>query len=180
MKMLLFCAAVAGFFSLALVAAGAPEVRPDAGGDSLKGRVFGTPKPVDIRSETLTVFHKDRYGIFKGKVVADRKDVQLYCDELRAEYDEGGQVQRLVCSGKVRVIMGHKEARGAKAVFENEKELITMTGDPMLIDGEDVMKGEIVYFNLADDTVQVEKPIGRYRTKPGQTAPGQGPPAKGK
>ena len=139
---------------------------PDAGGDSLKGQIFGESKPIDITSDTLKVFHKDHYALFTGHVVADRKDWKLHCEELRTEYDERGLVERLICNGKVLVVMGQKEARGDKAVFDNKHDLITITGNPSLKDGEDQMKGEIVLFNLADDTVHIEKPIVIYKTKP--------------
>lgn len=145
---------------------------PDAGGDSLKGRIFGEAKPIDIKSDALKVFHKEHYGLFTGNVVADRGDVQLYCQELRTEYDEKGQVERLICAGKVRVVMGQKETTGAKAVFENTRDLITVSGDPVLKDGDDYMRGELVIFNLADDTVQVDKPRGKVTMKPRDEKPG--------
>jgi lipopolysaccharide export system protein LptA len=152
--------------ALALLVALAPQDRPDAGPDSLKGQIFQESKPVDIRSDSLKIFHKDRYGLFTGHVVADRKDVQLHCDELRAEYDEKGLVERLICDGSVRVLMGQKEARGRKAVLSNVEEIITLTGDPSLKDGDDFMQGEVVVFDLAKDTVQIEKPRGKYKTRP--------------
>jgi lipopolysaccharide export system protein LptA len=160
-----------------LLVALAPQDRPDAGPDSLKGQIFQESKPVDIRSDSLKIFHKERYGMFSGHVVADRRDVQLHCDELRAEYDEKGLVERLICNGNVRVVMGRKEAQGRKAVMSNVEELITITGDPSLKDGEDFMQGEVVVFDLARDTVQVEKPRGKYKTRPREEKPGA-PPAK--
>jgi lipopolysaccharide export system protein LptA len=152
--------------------AGTPAARPDAGADSLKGKIFGEAKPIDIKSDSLKVFHKEHYGMFTGNVVADRRDVQLFCRELRAEYDEKGQVERLICNGNVRVVMGQKETTGAKAVFENTKDLITVSGDPVLKDGDDHMRGDLVIFNLADDTVQVDKPRGKVTMKPRDEKPG--------
>lgn len=157
---------------------GAPGGTPDAGGDSLKGQIFGESKPIDITSDSLKVFHKDHYALFTGHVVADRKDWKLHCDELRTEYDARGLVDRLICNGKVLVLMGQKEARGDKAVFDNKNEIITITGNPSLKDGEDQMAGEIVMFNLADDTVQIEKPRGIYKTKPKDDKAGLPAPQK--
>ena len=167
-NMYLFLFAVPAL-SLAVCTATAEE--QGKGGDSLKGKIFGDSKPVDIRSEKLKVFHRDRYAVFSGNVVADRSDVQLFCDELRAEYDEKGLIERLICSGNVKVLMGTKEAHGREAVFDNRTEVVTITGDPWLKDGEDIMRGEIIFFGLADDTVDVEKPHGKYRMKPKSEKP---------
>lgn len=184
-KSLMAAAAAAIILVLIVPAAGQGVVKPpvpskgsdagvkaDGGGDSLKGQIFQDSKPIDIRSDALKVFHKERYGLFNGHVVADRKDVQLHCDELRAEYDEKGMVEQLICSGKVLVVMGQKEARGEKAVFDNRKDIITITGNPSMKDGENHMKGDVVYFNLEDDTVQIEKPQGIYKTRPRDDKPG--------
>ncbi|MBI5529220.1 MAG: hypothetical protein HY897_23085 [Deltaproteobacteria bacterium] len=146
--------------------------RPDAGADSLKGKIFGETKPIDIKSDSLKVFHKEHYGMFTGNVVADRGDVRLHCVELRAEYDGKGQVERLTCSGNVRVLMGRKEATGAQAVFENTKDVITISGEPALRDGEDFMRGKLVIFNLVEDTVQVDEPRGKVTAKPRDEKPG--------
>ena len=156
----------------------APAGTPDAGADSLKGQIFGEAKPIDITSDSLKVFHKDHYALFTGHVVADRKDWKLHCEELRTEYDARGLVDRLICNGKVLVVMGQKEARGDKAVFDNKHDVITITGSPTMKDGEDFMEGEIVVFNLADDTVQIEKPRGKYKTKPKDEKAGPAAPLK--
>jgi lipopolysaccharide transport protein LptA len=133
---------------------------------SMKGKIFQASKPVDIKSDTLQVWHRERYGLFTGHVVADRGDVTLHCETLRADYDDAGEVEKLTCRGNVRVLMGRKEARGDLAVFDNAREKVTITGDPSLRDGDDVMRGEIIIFNLDDDTVNIEKPRGVYRMKP--------------
>jgi len=151
--------------------AASPAGTPDAGDSSLKGYIFQESKPIDITSDSLKVFHKDHYGLFTGHVVADRKDVKLHCEELRTEMDEKDLVERLICKGKVLIFMGQKEARGDKAVFDNKTDLITVTGNPSLKDGEDFMEGEIVLMNLTDDTVQIEKPRGKIKTKPKEEKP---------
>ena len=137
----------------------------DAAGGSLKQKIF-VPKPIDIRSDGLKVFHRDRYGVFSGNVRADRGDVQLFCDELKAFYDEAGAVKRLECRGRVLAVMGTKQARGGLAVYEADQDTVRITDNPVLSDGDDTMRGEVVIFNLGDDTVRIEKPRGRYQTSP--------------
>jgi lipopolysaccharide transport protein LptA len=158
--------ATAVFWAALTAASAVPaEGGRDGGSDSLKGKIFQQSRPIDIKSDTLKVFHRERYGLFNGHVSADRGDVKLFCDRLRADYDEKGLVEMLTCDGSARVVMGPKEASGDKAVFDNNRELVTITGSPSLRDGEDIMKGEIIYFNLGDDTVRIEKPQGVYRMK---------------
>src|SRR5262245_34331288 len=70
---------------LALSGLPAPAQTVDATAASKESK---TPQNVDIESETMEIFDKDKKAVFKGKVKAVRGKVTLTCETLNVTYTE--------------------------------------------------------------------------------------------
>ncbi|RMG18329.1 MAG: lipopolysaccharide transport periplasmic protein LptA [Deltaproteobacteria bacterium] len=129
---------------LALLPAAAP-----AGG--------GTLRPIDIDADTLVLQGKQSRAVFSGSVTVRRDDWTLTCDRLVVIYDESGHVTNLVATGSVKVVQGTRTLTAEEAHFDNQRELLTLKGKPTVVEGSNVLRGEVITYDLRRDEVRVEQ-----------------------
>lgn len=111
--------------------------------------------PIYITSDWLEVDQKKNTITYKGRVVTVQADMTLRSDVLTAFYDEGmKQMQQLVAEGKVNATQGTRVATGDKAVFDDKAKTVTLTGNPVMRQGNSQVSGtKIVYFIEQDRAV---------------------------
>jgi lipopolysaccharide export system protein LptA len=108
--------------------------------------------PTVITSESLTINKKENRAFFKGSVVAKREDMTVYADTMLVYYDEtGSRIKRLEADGNVKVIKGEKTIISQKAVYIAEDDSITFTGDPVAMDGKNMIKGDKIIYYISED-----------------------------
>ncbi len=127
---------------------------PDAG--SLKDQIREDKSPVEIKAKKLKIENKNRKATFSEDVIAVRSDMKMTCNQLTAYYTENGNVDRFECTGNVVLKKGEKNATSDKALYDNAKSLVTMTGNPYYSDGDNRFWGEIVEYDLDRDEVNVK------------------------
>jgi lipopolysaccharide transport protein LptA len=130
----------------------APSAPPFGFGD-LEG------EPLSIRSGTLDAREEEgaRTVTFRDDVRVTQGDLTLRADVLEAAYAAGEkQPRRLHAKGGVHVSQGEREARCREAVYRAHADEIVCRGAGRLRDGEDVIEGEEITFDLARRTVAVE------------------------
>ena len=136
------------------------------------------PAPLDLRSETLTVEHGRQRAIFGGGVVATRGDLTLECPEVVATYDARSQVKLVTCHGPVTAKQGDRQMTAQRGQFDNATGLLTLDGEPTLVEGARRLQGETLVYdaNLATaklTNVRGELPAAEAPDLPG--AAGRGP-----
>jgi len=108
--------------------------------------------PTVITSESLTINKKENRAFFKGSVVAKREDMTVYADTMLVYYDEtGSRIKRLEADGNVKVIKGEKTIISQKAVYIAEDDSIIFTGDPVAMDGKNMIKGDKIIYYISED-----------------------------
>jgi lipopolysaccharide export system protein LptA len=108
--------------------------------------------PTVITSESLTINKKENRAFFKGSVVAKREDMIVFADTMLVYYDEtGSRIKRLEADGNVKVIRGEKTIISQKAVYIAEDDSITFTGDPVAMDGKNMIKGDKIIYYISED-----------------------------
>jgi lipopolysaccharide export system protein LptA len=108
--------------------------------------------PTVITSESLTINKKENRAFFKGSVVAKREDMVVFADTMLVYYDEtGSRIKRLEADGNVKVIKGEKTIISQKAVYIAEDDSITFTGDPVAMDGKNMIKGDKIIYYISED-----------------------------
>ncbi len=116
-----------------------------------------TSQPIDITSDRVETFSKERLILFKGNVVARQKDVVIYADTIETKLlEEGKGIETVVADGNVKIQQGVRVGTGQKAVFYNLDRRVVLTGAPKVWEGENVVSGEEIIFNIDQNRVEVK------------------------
>jgi lipopolysaccharide export system protein LptA len=114
---------------------------------------------VDQKKNTIT---------YKGRVVTVQSEMTMRSETLTAYYDgEMKQMKQIVAEGKVNATQGNRVATGEKAVFDDKSKTVTLTGNPVMRQGNNQVSGaKVVYFvdqdkatAEGDDKVRVKATI---------------------
>ncbi|HEX4988486.1 MAG TPA: LptA/OstA family protein, partial [Candidatus Binatia bacterium] len=82
-------------------------------------------------------------------------DMTLRSETLTAEYTENmNQIKQIIAEGKVNVTQGNRVATGEKAVFDDQAKTVTLTGNPIMRQGNSQISGSrVIYFVEQDKAV---------------------------
>jgi lipopolysaccharide export system protein LptA len=134
-------------------------------------------EPLTVTADSLEYNYGTNVVVYTGEVVATQGAVRLRSDHLSvtferhedatgagADGDLGLQrLQDIVAVGRVRIEHGPRWATGEKAVFDQRRRTLVLTGDPVLHEGANEVAGERVVVYLDEDRSVVEG--GRRRVK---------------
>lgn len=190
--------------------------------NALQGFTRNQDKPVKIEAASLEVRERDKAAVFSGNVVVQQGDTTMRSRMLVVHYDADAkgdkgaakpagrkgagesaaprQIRRLEASGGVVVTTRDQTATGDSGVFETAKNTITMSGNVVLSQGQNILRGERLVVDLDSGVSRVEsgrgsggrvqglfvpnsegKPGGKSDAKPGgkpDGKPGAKPDAK--
>ena len=92
---------------------------------------------------------------YKGRVVTVQTDMTMRSETLTAYYDpEMKQMKQIVAEGKVNATQGNRVATGEKAVFDDKAKTVTLTGSPVMRQGNSQVSGvKIIYYIEQDKSV---------------------------
>lgn len=159
------------FFAAAAVAAVLALAGADAGAqqssgppNALQGFSKNRGQPVKIQAATLEVREKDKLATFTGDVHVVQGDTQLRSKVMVVFYEEepgkpampaaqpgpGGaqQIRRMEAKGGVVVTQKDQTAVGDTAEFEMQSNTVTLTGNVVVTQGQDVVKGHKLVVDL--------------------------------
>jgi lipopolysaccharide export system protein LptA len=122
--------------------------------------------PVDVTADQLEMIDAQHLAIYRGNVEAVQNGARLICDVLNVYFDgkaapgaapkpaapglavgpgggqDWGSVQKLVAEGHVFYVSQTQTVRGEHAVYDLDPDVITMTGDVVIVQGANVVKGD--------------------------------------
>jgi lipopolysaccharide export system protein LptA len=128
----------------------------------LAGIAGGNSGPVNIEAETLEVRDQENMAIFSGNVVVVQGDVTLRTARLRVDYEGGARqagqqtIKSLLAEGKVHVTSKDQVVTGDTATFDMATQMITVTGDVVLSQGKNVVRGPKLFVDLNTGRARVE------------------------
>lgn len=184
--LLLLPLSVAGAGELmAQVAAPKPaKTKPaDKAGDkgvpnALQGFSQNRDKPVNIEADSLEVREKDKQATFTGAVKVVQGDTTLKSRTLIVFYEEaakdgkkpaqntmpaaqpgpGGsrQISKLQAKGGVTVLQKDQTVTGGEALFDMKTNTVTLTGNVVLTQGENILRGDRLTVDLNSGVSRVE------------------------
>lgn len=126
--------------------------------DGLAGFSQQSDDPIEIEADELEVLDADNVAIFRGSVVVVQGTATLRTRELRVHYQAGGDgaigptsnqgLRLLEAMGAVEIRSEDQYAAGNTAEFDFVAEVITLTGDVLLQQGENIVRGQTLTVDL--------------------------------
>lgn len=108
--------------------------------------------PIVITAKTLIADNKNNVVVFEGGVVAKSKDMAIYSDRMEVFYaDSMGRITRILAQGNVKTVRNNQVIFSEEAIYSKEEEKIIFTGEPKVVDGENVVTGTEITYYLKED-----------------------------
>ena len=139
-------------------------------------------KPIDIEADLLEVDDKKKVAVFKGNVSATQGDFNIRASELLVTYTDtaktagtnkpppvkevaasplpggNGSIKQIDAKGKVLVTAkDNQTATSDWAIFEVEKQLVTLGGEVVVSRGTDTIKANRLVIDVATGLTRVEQ-----------------------
>ena len=116
---------------------------------------FNKKDPIYITADWMEVDQKKNSITYKGRVVTIQNEMTMRSETLTAYYDpEMKQMKQIVAEGKVNATQGNRVATGDKAVFDDKAKTVTLTGSPVMRQGNSQVSGvKVVYYIEQDKAV---------------------------
>lgn len=132
--------------------------------------------PIEITSDALEVHQAKHLAVFTGDVVAGQGTLRLTADRVEVSYagqdqapgtDQAagseaesdpatGVIREMTAKGDVFISNGSETAQGEQARYDVASGTITMTGNVVLTQGENVISGQRLSIDLDQGTGRVE------------------------
>lgn len=169
-RFIFFCAAVVWLFAAGLHATeeapAAAEPALLAGDGLLESFSLSADRgPVHIESAMLEFEYRTGLLTYRGDVKVSQADITLTSDRLTVLLDvkQSGRPREIVAEGNVRIVNGERVATGGRAVFDHEKQTITLSDSAVLRDGPNEVAGDRVVVFLDEQRSVVDGGGDRVR-----------------
>ena len=203
--MKLFVRSIAAFSVLTLLFGGStlaqPKNQQNGKGppNALQGFSQNRDEPVNIESNTLEVRDKDKVAVFSGDVRVKQGDTAMRSQKLVVFYEQTGEgaaakgatgkpmqaatpgpngsqkIKRLEARGDVVVTQKDQTATGETGIFDMPTNTVTLTGNVIMTQGKNVLRGDKLIVDLTTGVSRVESgKNGRGRVQ-GLFLPSSGP-----
>jgi outer membrane protein assembly factor BamD len=114
-------------------------------------------KPIDIVSDTMEGFDKEKMVIFKGSVIAKQDDLYIFTDMIETYMNqESNEISKAYAKGNVKIVKQDRTATAQEAFFDNIKREIVLKGDVVVFQGQDKITGNVITYYINEDKVVVE------------------------
>src|SRR5262245_56629517 len=142
---------------------GAASAAKDEAKKSPTAFEFNKKDPIYITADWMEADQSKYSNMYKRRVVTVQNAMTMRSDTLIAFYDpETKQMKQIIAEGKVNATQGDRVATGEKAVFDDKAKTVTLTGNPVMRQGNNQVSGvKVIYFTEEDRSV-VE---GDYNTR---------------
>ncbi len=124
-------------------------------------------EPIAVSADTMEFDYRTRVLTYKGAVVVTQGDMKLESTTLTVALDEqvDNRVKEVVADGSVRLSQGGRWATGGHAVFDQARNIMTLSDNAELHDGPNEVKGDVVTVYLNEQRSEVTGGKGRVTAK---------------
>lgn len=172
---------IAAMAAALCVASAGVSAQPSKGPpNALQGFSQNRNLPVQIDAATLEVRDKDKVAVFSGNVQVKQGDTGLRCKSLSVFYEQDGdnagkeaektktmqaatpgpsgqqRIKRLEARGDVVVTQKEQTATGELGVFDMRSNTVTLSGNVIMTQGKNVLRGEKLVVDLTNGVSRVE------------------------
>jgi len=167
-----------------VVSGAALQAQPVSKGppNALQGFSTNRDQPVHIEATTLEVREKDKVATFSGNVRVVQGDTGLRCKSLLVFYEQGDEdgdkgnkgnkgkpmqaatpgpggeqkIKKLEARGGVVVTQKEQTATGDLGLFDMRANTVTLTGNVVMTQGQNVLRGDRLVVDLTSGVSRVE------------------------
>ncbi len=150
---------------------GEPEAEPKEPASGSPGEKVSRD-PVEIDADQVILKRATNQAVFTGNVVVIRGDYRMTSRKLTVSYGDNHRITHLLSEGDVRVTEAGRVATSNRAEFDTVEEVLTMIGDAVITEGDNVIHGDRVVFDIRADELRVEKVRARVRMEDLEEATG--------
>ena len=134
--------------------------------------------PIAIDADKLQVFDKEQRAVYSGNVVVVQGETTMKAAHMTVYYERnnqeaqatenagggpgGAQLKRVEAKGNVVIVSKDQVARGDNGLLDRENDRMILTGNVSLSQGENITKGEKLFYNLSTGVATVDG--GRVRS----------------
>ena len=116
--------------------------------------------PIEIEADQLDLFDKKKIAVFKGGVRAKQGETIVRAARLTVHYSGGGvgtaqSITRLEADGGVQISQKDQNAKGDRAYVDMVREVITLSGNVVLTQGKNVLRGSKLTVNMKSGAAQM-------------------------
>ena len=110
--------------------------------------------PIKVTGDTFVIDEAKGVATFTGNVEIIRTGLTVWAQKVVVEYGAGGpeDVQTFVASGSVRLKTKEQDARGDRATFDPNTQMLHMTGNVVVTNATGTLTGPELTVNLADNS----------------------------
>lgn len=147
--------------SMQVAAAGAQEIKEKEIG--FGNASDSTDSQVEVVADSLGIDQKTGRAVFTGNVVIGQGDMRVSAQKVIIEYgdDAKSRIKSFNATGDVALVVGEDAAEAEEAVYDVDSGVITLSGQVLMTQGENILSGDRIVVNLADGSARVD---GRVRT----------------
>lgn len=128
----------------------------------LGGMTVDPEEEIEVTSQTLSVDQETGFAIFEGDVVVIQGELRMSAERVEVLFiDETNEISRLIATGGVLLANAEDEAEADRADYDITTQMLTMTGDVLVNQGETVIAADSMVVNVTDGSAVMQ---GRVRT----------------
>lgn len=130
-------------------------------------------QPVDVTADAMEYSADNSTVVFRGKVEAVRGTFKMWSETLTLVLKKQGEkkeksekksddlskasdIDRIIAENNVRFKNGTQHGTAQKATFLAEKNILILEGDPVLQDGENSIRGNVIRYFMNENRSVVE------------------------
>ena len=156
LSLLLIGLSLSSGWAVSLAASAAPPAKEETK-KGASGFEINKKDPIYITADWMEVDQNKNTITYKGRVVTIQADMTMWSEALIAYYDpETKQMRQIVAEGKVNATQGNRVATGEKAVFDDKSKTVTLTGNPVMRQGNSQVTGTKVVYYMDQDRAITE------------------------
>ena len=108
-------------------------------------------EPLEVNADTFTIDESGKTATFTGNVVITRSRMTLWANTVVVAYGSGGEndIDELTASGGVRIQTEQQEARGDRAVYDPDTQILKLMDNVTVTNAQGTLKGPLLVINIA-------------------------------
>lgn len=121
--------------------------------------------PVEVSADRLEFAYEERVLVYEGAVSVRQGDIELRADRLSItlEGDDDVRLRSVVAEGNVVLTQRQRRASGRRAVFDQRRQTVELSGGAVLQEGPNQVSGESIVVDLGLERSVVQGGKGRVQ-----------------